>query len=317
MGKIVTNGQLATTLLNVQSKFLNDFDSLMAVQGWRDLVTVLPSNTATEQLAWFGKTPQMADVTKTKVSIGGASPYSYSLTSRTWQAGISFEREWWEDDKLGFSGPLIAALSEEAVANRGRQVFGLLTSGGLAYDGTAFFSDSRTQGDSGTIDNNIGYTAASATTLTQAEVSGVVKLAQQTMAAFKDDKGNVQAKYPDTFVVPVSLYHDFWQGLATANQMGSIAAIPPTPSSGMVMVGGYKLCVNHVSSSASVVYALRTMGTIKPFVFLERQTPAVDGITNVNSKEWMIDREIPYVATDRFEVGYGDPRDALKITIST
>ena len=177
MGKIVRSGQLATTLSNVQRKYLTDFKAADAVAGYNHLTTTLKSKTKTEQLAWFGKTPKMKDVTNDVVEIGGASAYDYSLTSTTRQAGMSFEREWWEDDNLGFGQPLLAGMVEETVRYRGDEVLSMLTSGGLAFDGVAFFDGSRTQGDSGTIDNQIDVIGTSATTRTIAEVHFLIQSA--------------------------------------------------------------------------------------------------------------------------------------------
>jgi len=316
MGKIVTNGQLASTQSNVRRQFLTDFDRQKAVMSWREIATVVPSTTATEEQSWMGSTPTMKDTTKGKVEMGGVSPYDYSLTNRTWQSGISFDRSWWEDDKMSHASLIISSLAEEAAANRGRQILGLFESGGLAYDGTAYFANTRVQGSSANIDNKIAESVTDTGALTIAEVHAIINATIVQMGAFQDDKGVIQGRMPDTFVVPLSLYTSFYQGLASNNQQGSVPGVPPSNPTGMLQVGGYRLLLNHQLSSAVKLYALSTGGTMKPFVFQERQQPQVDGITNVESREWMIERSIPYVATDRFEVGYGDPRNAVEVTIS-
>lgn len=314
---IVTNGQLATTLKNVQRKFLNDFRALDAVQGWRELVTVIPSATETEELSWFGDVPQMADVTNDELELGGASAYDYALTNSVYQTGIKFKREWWEDDKLQHGNVLIQRLAARTQQHRGKRALELFADNGNAFDGTAFFDDSRTQGDSGTIDNNISYNAIATTTLTQGEVAGIVEASFAQMSAFADDKGEVLGMTPDLFVVPRQLYVSFYQGLAAGlSGSGQAAPIPPASPRGVVQVGPYKMMLNYLHDTQTEIYALHTQAEVKPFVMIERQQPTVGGITDTSSDWWLIKRQIPYIAHDRFKFGYGDPRTAIQITVT-
>jgi phage major head subunit gpT-like protein len=315
----VNNGQLASTLSNVQKKFVTEFNRLDPLQGYQNLITILPSDTETEEMAWYGSTPLMQDVTKGQVEFGGAEAYSYSLTSRTFQAGMSFKREWWEDDKLKFAPALIAGMAEEAQANRGREVVDLFTAGGAkgqAFDGTAFFDATRTQGESAAINNQMSHNMTLTTTLDVAEVHTVVDAALVRMAGFEDDKGNLQGKMPDTFIVPTSHFSGFWRGLASGDQSGSVPGMPPAVTSGMVQVGGYNLLVVPTLAATDTIYAARLAGAMKPFVLLERSKPEVEGITRTDSDWWLIKRRIPYIATDRFEVGFGDFRSMIEITIT-
>jgi len=68
----------------------------------------------------------------------------------------------------------------------------MLEQGGtlLAYDGSTFFDDTRTEGDSGTIDNNLTSVAAADNAIpTAAEFLAEMAIIKAKMARFNDDTG--------------------------------------------------------------------------------------------------------------------------------
>lgn len=315
---IVTNGQLATTLKHVQRTHLNDFRSLDAVQGWREITTVIASNTETEELSWFGDVPQLTDTTNDEVSIGGASPYDYALKNRVYQTAISFKREWWEDDTLGHGAVLIQRLASRVQQHRGKRAMELFEGSDLAFDGTAFFAN-RTggQGQSGAINNTISVNVTDTSAPTVQEVSDMTDDVFTRMASFKDDQGEPLGYYPDTFVVPPQLYGPIYRGLTQGmSGSGTSEPLPPPGPRGIVQAGAYKIMVNYHLTSSAVIYPLCTMNEVKPIVMIERQQPTVGGIVDVNSDWWLIKRKIPYIAYDRFRFGWGDFRTGIKVTFT-
>jgi len=313
---IVTNGQLATTLKTVQKKFVNDFDKGIKLQSWDSYVTTVPVTSESVDLSWFGATPVMVDTTDGVVSFAGAQDYDYNLKPRFWQAGLQFKRSWWEKDQLGHAKTLVSRFAQRALRNRGKEILNLASANGNAFDGTAFFANTRVQGASGNIDNTLTVSAAAPTAPTPAEIATGLSAAFVRMAAFADDKGEVLGLNFDTFLVPTQLWIPMYQGLAVGLGNSTDAPLPPVPSEGSVKVGPYTMILNYITSDADKVIALHTTDEVKPFVIAEAAKPYMTGQTTKDIDWWEVKRAVPYVVTDEFTTGYGDPRTALELTFA-
>ena len=151
---LVTSDFLANALKNFRTLFANEFEAANALQGWRQFTMEIKSTSTEETYEWLGTVPKMEELKGGDFvfdEIGG--PFSLTITNLEWQAGFEIARVTFEDDKLGQIRPRIAQLAGEAARFPGEKIWGLFETPGNAFDGTAFFSDSRTIGDSANIDN--------------------------------------------------------------------------------------------------------------------------------------------------------------------
>ena len=314
---IVNADFLSDLLTTNQRMFVNDYDASLGVQGWMEFTSQMNSSGKSERYAWLGSAPTMQDVTHGQVQFGAVRPYNYTLDNLEYQGGFEVSRAALEDDDLQQIPPRISDLANEAAAFPGRQILQLFEGTATCYDGKTFFNDAHSEGDSGTIDNNITVTVTSTSAPTSADVNAIVSSASTQMRAFKDDNGRILNRTPDLWVCPPALAQYVW-GALSAGSLPSTNAPPMPPSqTGIVNAGPWKLFVNPYLTSSTVLYGLRTMGSVKPFIYQTRLAPSLESITNPNTDAGIMRRKFPYTVRSRHAVGYGDFRDAIKVTIST
>jgi len=305
---IVTSDFLNYVLTNFRVLFADSFAAAQNLQPWRELAMTTTSTKDIESYNWLGTPPVMVDVTRGELQIEGAHAFQYNLANRTFKSAVEVKRSAFEDDTYGTIATHIRQLANEAARYPGQLLFQLFTSGGLAFDGVAFFSDTRTIGRSANIDNIM---AGTGTTVAQFQTD--LGTARGVMRKFQDDQGRPMNLVANTIVVPPELEQVAFQAL-NANQ-GSIAnpAIPAT-ADGSFQAAGYLVMVNPYLTDANDWYLMCRSGEIRPFIFQERIAPTLEGVTSPNSDEGVIRDRFIYSARTRFEVGYGDPRYAIKIT---
>lgn len=305
---VVTSDFLAGVLTNFRVGFSQAFDAAANLQPWREIAMEVQSTGDIESHNWLGTVPQMVDVTRGELQVEGLYSFQYNLQNRTFKSAIEVQRKVFEDDKLGTVQPRLAQLGLEAARHPGQLLFQLFTSGGLAFDGTAFFADTRVIGRSANIDNQLAGTG-----VTVAAFQADLAAARAQMRLFQDDQGRPMNLVGNTIVVPPALEQSAFQAL-NANQ-GSITqpAIPAT-ADGSFQASGYLVMVNPFLTDANDWYLLHRNGQFRPFVFQTRIAPSLEGITNPNSDEGILRDRFIYTARARYEVGYGDPRYAVKTT---
>jgi phage major head subunit gpT-like protein len=304
---VVNSDFLSGVLSNFRVGFSMAFEAAANMQPWRELAAQVDSTGDAEVHAWLGTPPKMVDVTRGELQIEGLHPFNYTITNRTFKSAIEVKRSSFEDDKLNLIRPRLEQLGQEAARHPGELLFQLFTSGGLAFDGTAFFADTRVIGRSANIDNiqaGSGVTAANLRT-DLATNRGI-------MRKYQDDQARPMNLIPNTIVVPAEIEGAMWEAL----NPGSGSATPPIPASadGSWSAGGYLVMVNPFLTDANDWYLLHRSGAFRPFVYQERIAPSLEGLTTPNTDEGVIRDRYIYTARARYEVGYGDPRYAMRIT---
>lgn len=309
---VVTSDFLASVLTGFRSGFSTDFAAATNLQPWRDIAMKIDSNGDTETHAWLGTPPKMVDVSKQEAQIEGLHPFSYTLTNREFEAVIEVKRSTLQDDKLNTIRPRIAQLGLEAARHPGELIFQSMISGGLAFDGVAFFADTRVIGKSGNIDNQIaGGSDPTAVANFQLQLAA----ARAQMRLFQDDQGRPMNLVGNTIIVPPGLEQVAYQAIAGSLSAGGvIAPVIPATATGAVEVGGYLIMVNPYLTDVNDWYLLHRNGAFRPFVYQEREAPQLWGSTDPNTEAGIIKRRFLYAVYGRYEVGYGDPRYAVKIT---
>lgn len=308
----VSNSQIAASLLtNHQALFHRDFHAAQALQGWMQFTSRLRSTKEIESYDWFGTTPVMQDTTHGELQLAELHKYAYTRTNRVYQAGFAIKREAMDDDSLGLLPPRVTQLAQEGARFPGQLVLALFETPGTAYDGTAFFADARTIGDSANIDNEVEVTSAAAVP-TIAEFQSYLAQAQARMLKFQDDKGRVMNIRGDTIVVPAEILQVAWQALSGSGTPGSVSPVAPITDNGIVQAGGYALYCNPQLTDVNDWYLLHTRGAVKPFFWQERVAPRMES-TPTSGDRWITKREVIHSAYMRGAEGVGDPRHAVKI----
>ena len=301
---VVTKDYLTGLLKNFRTIFADDFSAAMVGEGWKDISLQVTSNTSSEDYNWFGTVPRMAEG---QPELGGLNAYNMVITNKTYKAGLEVERTVIEDDKIGMIQPRLRQLGPEAARHPGELIFSLFEAGGVAYDGVTFFSDTRSIGDSGNIDNIITGTG-----ITVDKIQADIGTARATMVKFKDDRGRVTGRRPNVLVVPTELFQAFWQALNPGS--GSVQNPMPSTNNGSFSAAGYLVIENPYLTDPNDWYALHVDNAARPFVFQNRLAPSMEGITDPETEAGILREMFIYTVRARYNVGYGDFTCAVKVT---
>ncbi len=307
-GAVVSSDFLAGVLTSFRALFANDFSGAQAFQGWGELAAQMDSNGEFNTYNWFGTTPKMSDVTNDTVPIGGLESYNFSIRNREYQAAIEVDRMTFERDQLNLVTPRITGLADEAARHPSELIFQLQEANPLAYDGVAFFADTRAFGSSGNIDNLLAGTG-----ITIAQIQADLASARATMRLFKDDKGRPLNSIGNIIVVPAGLEQVFWQALNPGGGLLDRAPLPNTDT-GTFKGAGYTVVVNPYLTDVTDWYLYTSKGpTMRPFILQTEKKPVLESDTNPQSRENIIRRKYLYSVYGRYAVGVTDPRLGIKM----
>ena len=307
---IVTTDFLAGVLTNFRALFESDFQAAQAFQAWKQIAMTIPSKTLTETYEWFGTPPQMEDVGKSELTLEGLEEYNFSISNNLYKAGIEVSRSAIEDDRLGLIMPRVRQLGGEAARHPGQLVFNLVVDNGLAYDGVAFFADTRVIGRSANIDNIVDGAFGDGTV---AEFQAGLRAGRTAMINFEDDQGRPMGLTPNVLMVPPDLEETAFQSLSVERAgRQDRAVLAPSPASSF-NAGGYLVIVNPYLTTVDDWYMFHVAGAIKPFVYQTRIAPSLEGITTPNSESGVIRDKFVYSVRARYNAGYGEPRHALQV----
>ena len=312
---VVSSQYLDAVLTNFRAMFAREFRAASAYQGWMPLVIrVDAAGVAENTFEWFGTVPRMQDVTDKNVDIDALDEYNFSIRNREYQDVIEVTRMALERDRLNLIAPRIRQLSQEAARFPGELVYELIEDNVDAYDGVAFFADSRTIGDSGTIDNNLNGTGTNVT-----QIRTDLASAQTQMSKYKDDRGRPMGLTGNVIMVPPDLRYQMIAGLTASagggsGETGLTAAIIPPMDHGVANVGGYSIIVNPYLTDANNWYLFHVGGgEDKPFIWQVEKNWAVESDTNPNSRENILQRKYLYSVYGRMAVGATDPRFGIRV----
>jgi len=160
---------------------------------WRPHCTELDATTEVEPFGWAGAVPQPREMIDGR-RIKELRAFTYDIRNKEYELSVLFPRKWFEDDQIGAIKLRIADLADAWRNYKNMLFVYMLEQGGAltAYDGNTFFHDTRTEGDSGAIDNNTTSVAAAASAVpTAAEFTDVMAVIKASMARYKDDQGNL------------------------------------------------------------------------------------------------------------------------------
>lgn len=309
---VVTSDFLEGVLTSFRALFARDFSAAEALQGWSDLAIKMDSEGEINTYEWFGTVPVMQDVTNDIVAIKGLSEYNFSIRNREYQSAIEVARAALERDRLNLVTPRISQLAGEAARHPGQLIFDLFATPGNAFDGVAFFADTRVIGSSANIDNLLAGTG-----VTVAAFQTDLAAARAAMRLFQDDNGRALNIVGNTIVIPAGLEQVAWQAL-NVDQSGLLdRSVMPVSESGVMKGRGYTVIVNPFLTDATDWYLLHNGGpTMRPFVFQEEKSPVLESDTNPNSRENIVKRKFLYSVYGRYAVGVTDPRLAIKTVVA-
>ncbi len=238
---------------------------------WRELATLVTSNTTTQTYAWMDKIPKLRQWVGSR-QIQNVIGRSQIVTNLTFELTEAIGREVLEDDQHGLYAPLASQMGQQAAKWPDQRIIeDVFTANPNAYDGLPFFNASHLSNleDAavGTIDN------LDAVALTLANYAA----ARAKMMSYLGADGQPLGVMPNLLVVPPQL-----EGIARQILNADFVAdfIPNTSTTGNVgssqnvWKGSAKLLVvPELATAASTWYLFDNSQVIKPFVFQLRQAP--------------------------------------------
>lgn len=306
---VVTSDFLSGLRTQFEAMFKMDFNAAMGLQGWTKLVNRVGSKGEQNTYNWFGTVPKVEKVTHGAGTISSLRPSNFTVLNEEWQAIIEVERAAIERDRLDLIGPRISQLAQELARHPGELVYdGLVRANATAFDGAAFFADSRTIGDSANIDN---LSAGTGTTVAQFQAD--LASGQATMRKFQDDRGRPMNLVGNVIMVPPELIQLAWQAL-NANQGSVLNPVVPATQDGILLQVGYMVVSNPYLTDPNDWYLFHVgPGEDRPFVWQVEKEPEITADTNPNSAEVIKTRKFLYSAYARYNVAFTDPRFGVKI----
>tara|TARA_Y100000310_G_scaffold333905_2_gene412437 strand:+ start:11427 stop:12362 length:936 start_codon:yes stop_codon:yes gene_type:complete len=306
---IVTSDYLAGVRTNFRALYQREFAAAQAYQGWKALAIPMPSDGERNTYEWFGTVPTMQDVTHGPVSLAGLREDNFTIINSDYQSAIEVQRAAMERDRLGLIAPRIAQLGQEAARHPGQLIFNHVLNNNNAFDGSAFFADTRTIGSSANIDNQI---AGTGTTVAQLQTDLGSAVAQ--MRVFQDDQGRVMNLRGNVIMVPPELEDVMWRALNRSAGDGVVSPVPPVNPSGVFSASGYSVVINPLLTDANNWFLFHVgPGVMKPFIYQTEKTPVLEAETNPNSRGAIIQRTFVYSVYGRYATGMTDPRLGVEI----
>lgn len=137
---IIKDSTLQALRTMVRAEFQQAFDAAAARDDYKELVTIITSNTKSNSYAWLGNFPQMREWIGDRV-ISDMKESSYTIENKKYEATLGVDRTDIEDDNLGQYRVLAQTQGQETVDFFWRQIAKLIVGGftSLCYDGQNFF----------------------------------------------------------------------------------------------------------------------------------------------------------------------------------
>lgn len=275
------------------------------------------SNQESETYKWLGQSPAMREW------VGGRNAKGFrengvTITNKTYEATLEVLVDEIRRDKTGQVMLRIAELASRTNAHWAKLLTALIVANGTCYDGSAFFADAHSEGDSGSQDNNLTSAAATSTQPTSAEAADAIMTDIAAMLAFKDDQGepmNENAKQFLCMIPPVFL-PPFAAAVGSAIIVNG-SSVQTNVVQTMGAIGGFqiKLAVNPRLTTTSAFYCFRTDGDVKPFICQEEEGVTVSAIAEGSEEEFKNNRHLYGVKAIR-NVGLGYWQHAVLHTFS-
>lgn len=306
---VVTSDFLAGLMTNYRAIFNTALDEAVAEKPlYMIIATKFDSTTDKETYGWLGSNPSMSEW-KDKRQIKAPLPYDYTLTNKHYEGTIAVNRDTYEDDKYGMIAPRIRGLARRAVRHFNKMVVSQLDDGETltAFDGNAFFSATHAAvGASGIFANLLSGSYSGSGD----EIRAAMAAAYAAMQNFKDDQGEYMGLMPDTIVCSPSMVIPIRTAIVPA------VAGTARPEAG-IFPEAQIYSSPWIDNDSLDWYVLDTKEPeVLPIIFQLRKNVEFVSMDKPDDSNVFMQNEFYYGVDDRFAVGYGDPRTAIKVVDS-
>jgi len=290
------------TTRGVKAEFMEAMDGAPTV--WDKHCQIIPSDAKDENHAWLGTLP----IPRHKLSgrnFQSLRDFTLTITNRTYEMSYVIDRDTAEDDQTGF----VARANQDAAlawSTFHDSLFSTLIEAGTsdnAFNGTSFFNDSHTIGDSAAFDNSLAV-SMTADNPTLANMEDGVKDMIAAMALFQDEQGRVgytsQAMTKLRLIVPATYLRRTTELIKSQ--------LTNSGSSNPYYLNLLEVdMLPNLTAAADDIY-LSAVGRSKRMPFIYQARTNLE-IVVYNSTEHIADNDgLKVLTRQRFRFGYGDPR---------
>lgn len=299
-------GQIVNTVLlekGLRADFMKAYNNGENPAEVMPVIMQATSTSSSEKFGWLGNVPQLQEWLDERKA-QGLNDFDYSIVNKDYEATLKVARNEIMDDQLGGVKIRINDLASKARLFVRKLFFDAIEAGttDLCYDGQAFFSNSHSEGASGTQDN-----LGSGTGTSVAQISADINTAIAAMMNFKDDQGEpFNEGAMDLYIVAP------WQLKVNLDQVLNATQISATDN---MLKGVAKPIYSSRLSDANDWYLLNAAGLVKPFIFQVRQAPVFASLEG-NSDAGFMRKDYFYGIDVRYGFGYGLWQKAYKVVNS-
>ncbi len=293
----------------------------LAGASWIDKVSMLfESDQESETYKWLGMVPQMREW------IGGRNAKGFrengiTITNKDYEATLEVLTKEIRRDKTGQVMVRINELARRTISHWASLLTTLMVSGEstVCYDAQYFFDTDHSEGDSGTLDNDLSVDISAlpaavhgSTTLPSAEeIQQCILKGIAAILGFKDDQAEPFNEDASEFLVmvPTSL----WMPARSAITMKVVGY----GESSQIDASGFKISVaNNARLSWTDKFAIyRVDGDVKPFIRQEEEPLSIEAIAEGSELEFNEKKHHYGVSASR-NVGFGYWQEACLITMT-
>lgn len=253
---------------------------------YKQLATVVTSNTKSEQYKWIGKMPRIREWIGER-QIQNLSASDYEIKNKKFEGTIGVDRDDIEDDNLGIYPPLIQELGQSAATFPDDLVFDLLLNGftNKCYDGKPFFDEK----------HKVGKIELSNKSTKKLSVDSY-GAARAAMMSLKDENGKSLKINPNLLVVPPQLEGEGRKILLSEQIEGS---------TNLYKDSAKLLVAPELSGNPTAWFLMDTTRPLRPLIFQTRKKPNLVSLTNEKDTNVFFNNQFIYGVDFRCNAGYG------------
>jgi len=300
------------TMRNVMGGYVLALAKQLGESWYRSISSVYDTNQPSEIYPWLGAAPVLRKWLGER-TIQELRSDSITIVNDDYETGIEFRSQDLRRDKTAQMMERVGDLAVRVARHPEYLLTQLLLANGNAYDGTAYFSTSRTVGNSGTINNALttGDGLAGGSTPTTAQVVSNLIIVLSKMMAYKDDQGQPlnEGMKQIGIMVPATLWGPTVAGITAAFTSASASnAILELAKLGVSFVP----ILNARLTTGNVFYAFRLDAGIKALIVQEEGVEPVD--LGPGSERFKMTNRAYFGHGWQGGVGYGRPELAVQAT---
>ncbi|MEO0479605.1 MAG: Mu-like prophage major head subunit gpT family protein [Planctomycetota bacterium] len=254
------------SLRGVRGMFYRRLEERTQASWVNRLASMFRSDQPAEKYPWLGHSPSMRPWVGERMTTE-LPGYEIDVVNEKFENGLQFSDRELRQDKTGQVRARINELAEKAAILPQQLVTSLITQNAIGYDKKPMFANDHVIGESGTIDNLLGFNADDPADPTAAEMQKAILSSVQQMMGFTDDTGEPMNDMATGFDIMVPV-HFYQATIAALRDEFTAAAVSNTLRSAMGAGLGITMHQN-ARLKANEFYTFRTDGSLKPFIWQE------------------------------------------------